>query len=100
MGSMTTSDEMPERVPGSVWCRHIYDLLPDCHECRPNCEVGHKAMNWRPPTEHESVYYWFTYDAMCVWKGRYPSVPRFDHDFTKGPEYPSQLPDAERPTLA
>lgn len=97
---MTTSDEMPARVPGSVWCRHIYDVLPDSHDCRPDCDGGHKAMNWRPPTEHESVYYWFTYDAMCMWKGRYPSVPRFEHDFTKGPEYPSQLPDAERPTLA
>jgi hypothetical protein len=91
---------MPERAPGSVWTRHMYDVMPDSHECRPGCEGTHKAWRWRAPTEHESQYYWFTPDSMCSWKGRFPGVPKADHDFSKGPEYPSQLPDPEPPKQA
>jgi hypothetical protein len=97
---VSVPEELPERVPGSVWTRKIFDLLPDSHECLPNCDGTHKAMRWRPPKEHEPVYYWFTSDSMTRWPDGYPAVPPQDHDFTRGPEYPSALPGVEPQSLA
>lgn len=90
---MTDDDETPlVRREGSVWTRNIYDILPDCHECRTPCDVGHKAWSWRPPKPGENAYGWFKADPYIAWLQGHPPVPPVDHDFTTGPEYPSLLP--------
>lgn len=83
------------RQPGSVWARRIYDLLPDVHAyCSGESCVGdaNKNMHWRPPTENEQSHTWFRYDTYICWLHGHPTVPRPDHDFSRGPEYPSNLP--------
>lgn len=81
-----------ERVPGSVWTRRIYDLLPDVHDCRAHCDGESKAMRWRPPVATDKPHTWFRPDTFCGWMGKYPQIPLLEHDFSLGPEYPGSLP--------
>jgi hypothetical protein len=81
-----------ERKPGSVWTRAIYDLLPDVHDCYPNCDGETKSMRWRPPKEDEKPHTWFKHDCYVQWLHGYPVIPPADHDFSRGPEYPASLP--------
>lgn len=96
-----SADETPlVRQEGSVWTRNIYDIMPDCHECPALCDGGHKAWWWRPPIEGESTCGWFKSDPYLAWLHGYPPLPPVDHDFSRGPEYPSLLPGAEPPKPA
>ena len=84
--------EIFDRLPGSVWARRIYDVLPDVHECPVNCLGGSKAMRWRPPYEGEHPATYFPRDSWINWTNGYPRIPDRDHDFSLGPEYPGSLP--------